>query len=209
MRQLPRSFSFATLGAVLFFCAASAYAEDSSLNVIPGLQDKAVVIDIVARVVERNQQEVWNSENSKVTIPGRPVSLKLVGQNVVVLVQFTPYRRDDGRQVLVAQGQVWVNTGTEGIRYQTTMQTIPLDFGERIYFFPLGPQTKDGHAQIEIQVELHPYKKAEDKASGAPSSPGDVKNSPGDVKKGDTKQDPKTDQKSTGDNQATHDAPSQ
>jgi len=151
MRQLPRSFSFATLGVVLFFCAASAYAEDSSLNVIPGLQDKAVVIDIVARVVERNQQEVWNSENSKVTIPGRPVSLKLVGQNVVVLVQFTPYRRDDGRQILVAQGQVWVNTEDQGIRYQTTMQTIPLDFGERIYFSPWAPKPRTAMLRLKFR----------------------------------------------------------
>ncbi len=44
------------------------------------------------------------------------------------------------------------------MRYQTTMQTIPLDFGERVYFFPLGPQTSDGNARIEIQLALHPYK---------------------------------------------------
>jgi hypothetical protein len=114
-------------------------------------------LDIVARVVEREENEVWNAASSKVTIPGRPVSIKLVGANVIVLVQFTPYRRDDGRQVLVAQGQVWVNTKETGMVYQTTMETIPIDFGEKVYYFPLGSRKGTNDARIEIQIELKRY----------------------------------------------------
>jgi len=158
MRSRLTVHSFGALGAALFLAASSVAAQEPSAGVIPAFRERAVVLDIVARVVERGADEVWNSENSKVTIPGRPVSLKLVGQNVIVIVQFTPYKREDGKQVLVAQGQVWVNSKDEGMRYQTTMQTIPLDFGERVYFFPLGPQTADGNARIEIQLELRPYK---------------------------------------------------
>ncbi len=156
---LPRSphQTGTAIGFLLLLAAMSAGAQDQGAAILPALREKAVVLDIIARVVERDQDEIWNSESSKVTIPGRPVSLKLVGENVVVVVQFTPYRREDGRQVLVAQGQVWVNTPEEGIRYQTTMQTIPVDFGEQIFFFPLGPKTGDGHARIEIQLELNPY----------------------------------------------------
>jgi len=163
-----------TLGLVLILAAMSAGAQDQGVNILPALREKAVVLDIIARVVERDRDEVWNSESSKVTIPGRPVSLKLVGENVVVVVQFTPYRRDDGRQVLVAQGQVWVNTPEEGIRYQTTMQTIPVDFGEQIFFFPLGPKTGAGHARIEIQLELNPYQEPADQEPGsAPQTTGE------------------------------------
>lgn len=165
MRHRPLSSTGATVGAFLLIAAASVAAQDASLDKFPGLRERAVVMDIVARVVEREAEESWTSENSKITIPGRAVSLKLVGKNVVVVVQFTPYRRDDGKQVLVAQGQVWVDTPEEGIRYQTTMQTIPMDYGERVFFFPLGPRAKDGHARIEIQVELRPY--VEEAAAGS------------------------------------------
>jgi hypothetical protein len=150
---------FAIFGS-LFFLAANAgvIAQEPGLEeLLPGLKDRAVVLDIVARVIEQNQQEVWNSVNSKVTIPGRPVGLKLVGANVVVAVQFTPYFRRNGRSVLVAQGQIWVNIPNEGIRYQTTMQTIPLEFGEQIYFFPLGPAVSPDDDRIEIMLELRPY----------------------------------------------------
>jgi hypothetical protein len=150
------------IGSLLFLAAQTAVlAQDTSLKeLLPGFKERAVVLDIVARIVERDQQEVWNSFNSKVTIPGRPVGLKLVGTNIVIAVQFTPYLKPNGNNVLVAQGQIWVNVPDKGIHYQTTMQTIPLEFGEQIYFFPLGGFDSQGESRIEIQLELHPYNAA-------------------------------------------------
>jgi hypothetical protein len=132
-----------------------------------------VILDIVARVIEPNQEEVWNSYSSKITIPGRPVNIKLVGENIVVAAQFTPYLRERGN-ILVAQGQIWIDVPDIGIRYQTTIQTIPLEYGELIYFFPLGPVDSGETAHIEIQLELRPYTEeapADPAASPAPESP--------------------------------------
>jgi hypothetical protein len=77
-----------------------------------------------------------------------------------------------GHNMLVAQGQIWVNVPDEVIRYQTTMQTIPLEYGEQIYFFPLGRVDTQNEARIEIQLEIRPY--AEDAGGaigGEPSAP--------------------------------------
>ncbi|MDR2160114.1 MAG: hypothetical protein LBP23_08635 [Treponema sp.] len=144
---------------VLFFTAGAAMmAQEPGLEeLLPGLRDRAVILNIAARVVENNQHEVWNSSNSKVTISGRPVGLKLVGANVVVAVQFTPYMQPNGKNILVAQGQIWIDIPNEGIRYQTTMQTIPLELGEQIYFFPLGSVNSPNGARIEIRLKLEPY----------------------------------------------------
>jgi hypothetical protein len=152
------------LGSLLLLVAPGAAQELSLEELLPGLKDQAVVLDIVARVVEKNQQEVWNSSNSKVTIPGKPVGLKLVGANIVVAIQFTPYFRRNGNPVLVAQGQIWVDVPNEGIRYQTTIQTIPLELGEPIYFFPLG-SIDSQDARIEIQLKLYPYSEVADTSS--------------------------------------------
>ncbi|MDR2101974.1 MAG: hypothetical protein LBP43_05335 [Treponema sp.] len=156
----------------LLFLTASVRAQEFSLEeLFPRLKEQAVVLDIIARVVERNQEEVWNSANSKVTIPGRPVGLKLVGTNLVVAIQFTPYLRRNGHNMLVAQGQIWVNIPNEGIRYQTTLQTIPMEFGEQIYFFPLGSVSPEDEAHIEIQLELHPYTEKDAPPRPAPEEP--------------------------------------
>ena len=45
----------------------------------------------------------------------------------------------------------------QGIHYQATIQTIPLEFGEQVYFLPLGDKIDHDNAHIEIQLELLPY----------------------------------------------------
>jgi len=148
----------ALFALILFFGAFETLgAQESSLEELPGLRERAVMMRIISRIVEQNQQVVWNSENSRATIPGRPVGLKLVGSNLVVAVQFTPFLRPQGKHVLVAQGQIWVNVPDEGIRYYTTMQTIPIQFSEQVYFFPLGSMDTQDEAQIEIQLVMEPY----------------------------------------------------
>ena len=118
---------------------------------------RALVLDINARVVEQNETVTWHESHQKTTLPGRPVGIKLVGSNIVVVAQFTPYLRRGVKKFLVAQGQIWMEVPGHGIRYYTSMQTIPLEFGEPIYFFPLGPQGAEDTARIEVMLTLYPY----------------------------------------------------
>jgi hypothetical protein len=165
---------FVLVSGLLFLAArAVVSAQEPSLeDLLPGLRERAVIMEIAARIVEQNQEIVWNSEDSRVTIPGRPVGLKLVGANVIVAVQFTPYFRAEGLNFLVAQGQVWIEVPNKGISYQATTKTIPLEFGEQIYFFPLGSSADSrDDARIEIQLVLHPYVQED-----LPANPGDQEN---------------------------------
>ena len=127
----------------------------------PGLRERALIMHIISRIVEQNQEDepsvVWDSENTRITIPGRPVGVKLLGSDIVVAVQFTPFLRPSGQHILVAQGQIWINIPDEGMSYRTTMQTIPMEFMEQLYFFPLGSIKKDNEAHIEIQLVVEPY----------------------------------------------------
>lgn len=144
------------LGALVFlFLATNIHAQE----IMPGLRERAIVLDITTRVAE-NEQELWNATNTRVTLPGKPVGIKLLGGNVVMEIQFTPYLRDKGRNVLVAQGQIWINIPEEGMHYKTTMQTIPLDFGEHIYFFPLGSASVSNNPHIELLIVLKRYEDA-------------------------------------------------
>jgi hypothetical protein len=162
-------------GAFCFFLPVLLFSQEISLEeILPELRGKAVVLNITTRIAE-NRQELWNENISKVTIPGRPVNIKLVGGNVALSIQLTPYLREKGRNTLVAQGQIWIETPNEGIRYKTTMQTIALDFGENIYFFPLGSDAASGNPQIEIQITLLRYedvlKQMEADAAAAAANP--------------------------------------
>jgi hypothetical protein len=159
MNRHPSLQKLTLIGGLLFMASAGGFSQEPP-DAMSGLRERAVVLNIVARIVEQGQEEIWNStNNSKVTILGRPVNIKLIGENVVVYVQFTPYRQENGRSLLLAQGQIWINVPNEGVRYQTTLQSIPMEFGEQIYFFPLGKVSSGNEASIEIQLELNPYLK--------------------------------------------------
>ena len=147
------------IGGILFLTVQSIIgAQQVSLEQIPALRERAVIMRCISRIVEQNEQVVWDSETSRVTVPGRPVGVRLIGANLVILVQFTPFLHPNGRYSLVAHGQTWINIPNEGISYHTTIQTIPLELNEPIYFFPLGSTNNDDdEARIEIQITLEPF----------------------------------------------------
>ena len=116
---------------------------------------QAITIEIVSRVLEEGQRVVWTETNRSISVPGVPVGIQLVGSNVVVTAQFTPYPRREG-SVLVAQGQIWIADEVNGVTYYTSMQTIPMEFGEPIYFYPLG-SSEHLTPSIEIMLTINPY----------------------------------------------------
>jgi hypothetical protein len=134
---------------------------NSMQNILPRFRGRAVVMDIDARILESGEV-TWNETHQKTTIPGRPVEIKLIGENLVVVARFTFIRNHSGGQkLLVAQGQIWMADPSQGIRYQASVQTIPLEFDETICYFPLGPQKPEdsslGTSSIEVMLTLRPY----------------------------------------------------
>jgi hypothetical protein len=140
----------------VLFNAPRICAQDLLLDELPALKEKALVLRITTRI-EENSQEVWNAYNSKVTIPGRPVSIKLVGENLVISIQFTPYTRGEGKNALVAQSQIWLNVPDKGIHYKTATHSLPMEYGEPIYFFPLGSDAAADNPHIELLLTLYRY----------------------------------------------------
>jgi hypothetical protein len=160
-----RSFRILILLSPLFFlfgAGVSLNAQDSpppdpQNRIAPPMRDSAVIFRIVTRVLEKDKNEAWNSDTYKVTIPGRPVGLKIVGENIAVSVKFTLYQHHNRGNILVAQGQIFIETPDGGVQGKTMMHILPVDFGEQIFFFPLGPGNSDDEAYIEIQLEMTRY----------------------------------------------------
>jgi hypothetical protein len=109
----------------------------------------------------------WRAESVKYTVPGTPVPFKFIVANVVIIVQVTPFSRpDDKGIVLVAQGQVWFKSPEGGLSYHTTIDTLSVEYGETVFFFPLGLDSA-GKAPIRLEIAvLH--------AAELPSPPGDA-----------------------------------
>lgn len=116
---------------------------------------------IFARLVEdREAGAVWDMEITRQTISGRAVSVRIEGDSLVVLAQFTPYQQTDDEILLVAQGQTWLTVpDAEGVRYRTAFKSVPLILGESLYFFPLGYKFSEEHSDgLNLEIEIKPYR---------------------------------------------------
>jgi len=131
-------------------------AQDQQASAGGAIRRRSLVLNIDARVLDDEQVIIWNETKQRETIPGNPVSIQLVGSNIVVTVQFTPFIRRSGGNVLVAQGQIWINDPERGVSYHTSIQTIPMEFNEPIYFFPLGA-SQQLSSTIEIILTVNTY----------------------------------------------------
>jgi len=151
---MARSFC---LFSILFIMIFPISAQNSQVSGTRQQENRrqALVLEIDSRVVQDGKNVVWSETNRKTSISGIPVGVQVVGSNLVVVVHFTPYIRNDGN-VLVVQGQIWVAEQDKGVTYFTSIQTVPMEFGESYYFFPLG-ESQNLNPSIEIIITVNPY----------------------------------------------------
>jgi len=152
---MNRPLSFLSVLFLFTSVCIEAQPKPASSTMTQEFRRQSLVIDIDARALE-NEEVIWEQSNQKTTIPGSPVVIRLVGSNIIVALQFTPFVRRSG-SVMVAQGQIWVNDPERGVSYYTSIQTFPMEFNEPIYFFPLGT-SQQLNSSIEIKLTVNPYK---------------------------------------------------
>jgi len=131
------------------------------------LLQQVLDVNIAARVSEAGEDAIWTVESSELTLPGRSVSVKLVGKNILVLAQFTPYLKENDEIILVAQGQVWISSPMKDeIKYLTTLKNIPITLGEKVLFFPLGVRNLEQEGKnlynIELEIKVLPFNRPQE-----------------------------------------------
>ena len=149
----------ALLSLLLLPLLGIAAQEDTSEATLEALMDEALRINIVARILSAGERSDFNVENTRLTIPGRPVVVQFVGRNISINAILTPYLKEDGRIILVAQGQVWFSEpqAEKPVRYLSSLRSLPISLGEKILFFPLGiPQdiTRTDIFNIALEIEI-------------------------------------------------------
>jgi hypothetical protein len=161
--MVGRSVALAPL--LLALAALPAHSEDKELDPKEALQSllsNALEVTVAARVLPTDEKPIWNAESTKVTLPGRSIRVRMDGENVRIYLICTPYVQDNGEVLLLAQGQVWFATPTDNeVKYSSTFSSIPVSFGEKVLFFPLGisdaEAQKKGVVNIEVEIKIVPY----------------------------------------------------
>ncbi len=157
MRSAKRNIFLAVIIFLPVF-HISGYEDTSNLKF---LEDKTFTVNISIRLISEEQVNIWNTESSKITISGRAVNVKLYGEDILINADITPYLKEDNTILLVAQGEFWISSREEeGVNYYTTMQSLPVESGEKIIFFPLGLalDSESNIYTIELEIQVMPYR---------------------------------------------------
>jgi hypothetical protein len=155
----------------------SFYAQERGEEINQILADKLLFITTKTQITDVGSGEQWEAKAARSTIAGKEVILRLEGQNLIVFAQFTPYPLEDGGYLMVAQAQVWIGDA-EGVSYNSAFQTLPLNIGETVMFFPLGFNNSENIADIQIHIRLDNHQtKQEREAATAPPSDSETNDS--------------------------------
>jgi hypothetical protein len=109
--------------------------------------------------VARSQAEpaasiAWTEPLARRLPVAAPLDLRLMGKNLIVIVQVLPIALRDPIVDIFVHGQIWLTTQDNSISYRTTMQTMSIPLGTKIYFYPLGADLKLGApVAVEIRVD--------------------------------------------------------
>ncbi|MBI9104039.1 MAG: hypothetical protein JEY99_16610 [Spirochaetales bacterium] len=127
------------------------------------LAEKELVVSLSTRIMETQEKTLWKIENTKITLSGEAVSVKMAGENLVIFAQITPYMQDDGTILLVAEGEVFISSEEEGTQYYTTLKSLPVHAGEKVLFFPLGMavDSEQNLYYIELEIQVLPKEMVE------------------------------------------------
>jgi len=147
-------------------------AEPGTIESIPlSLRGEALAVSVRAMVSHPETQEPWQASERKYTVPGTPVSIKMMGSDVAVVISMTPYRTKDGSLFMIAQGQVWFRDVDGTVRYRSTVDTVGVNFGEKLLFYPFGVFA-DGKAPLRIELVVEPYNENDPALNQAAGSSG-------------------------------------
>jgi len=156
----------AVLPLLLALGAMRASAQDADIDPKEALQQllsNALKVTISAEILPTTDKPVWNAESTNLTLPGRSIKVRLEGDNVRIYLICTPYVQDDGDVLLLAQGQVWLSDPPDKeSKYYSTFYSIPVTFGKKVLFFPLGVSDSDATKDnkdffnIELQIKIEP-----------------------------------------------------
>jgi hypothetical protein len=145
---------------ILFLFVGFGAFSDEISELLELLEDNVFSVNIVGRIYGNGNVSSWNVEVTKYTISGKKVSVKLKGKNLKIIADITPYADEKGI-LLLAQGQVWITSpGEETLQYTSTMKSLPIQFGDKVYFYPLGLNQDKNQKMfiLELEIQVLPYK---------------------------------------------------
>ncbi len=136
------------------------FSDNTNEEALEKILEQAISIYVDSKIVIQESDIDLQSEITKVTIPGRTITLLYEGENEKLSIQLTPFKSDDGSYLLTALSSLWIE-GDNGAKFRSSFKSIKLQENELVLFYPLGLKTQEalsgGTLQMELGLKVSPY----------------------------------------------------
>jgi len=140
------------------------FADETQEETLARILENAVTISVHSQIILQDNQKYWESDITKVTIPGRAVTLLFETESEKLSIELTPFVREseeEGAYSLIAVSQFW-HEGEEGVQFRSSFKSINITAGELVLFYPLGLKAQEaltgGSLHMEMGIRVVPYK---------------------------------------------------
>jgi hypothetical protein len=151
-----------TILCLLQIISFSLYSEQAGDETLSRILDEAVTIFVHSKIVFNEQEEDWETDITKVTIPGRTVTLLFKTEKEKLSIELTPFKVEDGSYMLAAVSNFW-HEDEKGAQFRSSFKSIKMENNELILFYPLGLKTQEaisgGSIHMELAIKILPYKR--------------------------------------------------
>ncbi len=121
-------------------------------------------IKIKLKILDDGKNELVNSDWKLATLSGKPVSIQLKGNNLLIKADMTPYYSDRNSILLLTQANVkLIPAGSDTGKFYSTVNSLPIKLGEKALFFPLGllDEKMENISSCVLEIEVQPYDNVE------------------------------------------------
>ncbi|MFO7850143.1 MAG: hypothetical protein R6V67_09310 [Spirochaetia bacterium] len=160
MKRLSTVVFLLALSVSLVHGESDGLSSEDLRSVFEHLQGRSISVDISVRITGEEGESIWNADSRRLTVSGRSVTVSMEGENIEIDAQIIPFINRDNTILLVAKGEVWVDTEEkEDKEYYSTMKSLPVKAGESIMFFPVGVAVDNDKNvyTIEMEIKVTPY----------------------------------------------------
>ncbi len=148
---------------LILLAAMPLFSDETNEETLARILKDAVTISVHSQIVMHEEENGWESELTKVTIPGRTVTLLFETETEKLSIELTPFKVDESTYMLTAVSNFWHESG-EGAQFRSSFKSIKLEKDELILFYPLGLKTQEallgGSLHMELGIKIIPYERA-------------------------------------------------
>lgn len=138
------------------------FSDETIEETLSRILDDAVTISVHSRLVVEEEENAWESNLTKVTIPGRTITLLFETATEKLSIELTPFKVDEISYMLTAISNFW-HEGDQGVQFRSSFKSIKLEKDELILFYPLGLKTQEaltgGSLHMELGIKIIPYER--------------------------------------------------